>query len=94
MALLEWIGQRVSRNRDRGCPSRIDATVEFSDRDAAARKTRARRKAEMFERLEALPRRIGASQPDSPSWRTDAVGPSAGSRCAFARPDNLTRSPD
>ena len=45
-------------------PPRFTVAVQLSDRDRPARKTRARRKADMFERLKALPRRIGASQPD------------------------------
>lgn len=60
MALLDWIGQRVSREGYRGCPQ-INVAAEFSDRDHPSRRIRARHKAAMFERLETLVRRIGAT---------------------------------
>lgn len=63
MALLEWIGQRVSRDGYRGCPQ-INAAAEFSDPDHPARKIRARHKAEMFERLRGLVARIGPRHPE------------------------------
>jgi AcrR family transcriptional regulator len=53
MALLDWIGQRVSRSGYRGCPQ-INVAAEFSDVDHSARKIRARHKATMFERLKTL----------------------------------------
>ncbi len=63
MALLDWIGQRVSRDGYRGCPQ-INVAAEFSDPDHPARKIRARHKARMFERLKALVSRIEASHAD------------------------------
>ncbi|MGH8291576.1 MAG: TetR/AcrR family transcriptional regulator [Steroidobacteraceae bacterium] len=63
MALLDWIGQRVSRDGYRGCPQ-INAAAEFSDPDHPARKFRARHKAAMFERLRTLVSRIGPSHVD------------------------------
>ncbi|HTX23295.1 MAG TPA: TetR/AcrR family transcriptional regulator [Steroidobacteraceae bacterium] len=62
LALLDWIGQRVSRDGYRGCPQ-INVAAEFSDPDHPARKIRARHKAAMFERLRTLVRRIGRSHP-------------------------------
>ncbi|HEX5354340.1 MAG TPA: TetR/AcrR family transcriptional regulator [Rhodanobacteraceae bacterium] len=63
MALLDWIGRRVSRNGYRGCPQ-INVAAEFSDPDHPARKIRARHKAAMFERLKAIVDRIGAGHAD------------------------------
>jgi AcrR family transcriptional regulator len=63
MALLEWIGERVSRNGYRGCPQ-INVAAEFSDPAHPARKIRARHKAAMFERLKALVGRISPSRTD------------------------------
>lgn len=63
MALLDWIGRRVSRDGYRGCPQ-INVAAEFSDPDHPARKIRARHKAEMFERLRSLVGRIGLRHPD------------------------------
>lgn len=63
LALLDWIGQRVSRDGYRGCPQ-INVAAEFSDDDHPARRIRVRHKAAMYERLNALMRRIGARQPD------------------------------
>ncbi len=63
LALLDWIGQRVSRDGYRGCPQ-INVAAEFSDDDHPARRIRVRHKAAMYERLHALTRRIGAGQPD------------------------------
>ncbi len=68
MALLDWIGQRVSRDGYRGCPQ-INVAAEFSDRDHPARTIRARHKAAMFERLKALTRRIGTRQPDDAAYQ-------------------------
>lgn len=62
-ALLDWIGQRVSRKGYRGCPQ-INVSAEFSDPDHPTRKIRARHKAEMFERLRAIVNRIDVRQPD------------------------------
>ena len=61
MALLDWIGRRVSRNGYRGCPQ-INAAAEFSDPDHPARKIRTRHKAMMFERLLTLASRIKATR--------------------------------
>ncbi len=63
MALLDWIGRRVSRDGYRGCPQ-INVAAEFSDPNHPARKIRARHKAAMFARLRTLVERIGASHPD------------------------------
>ena len=63
MALLDWIGQRVSRHGYRGCPQ-INVAAEFSDPDHPARRIRARHKAKMFERLKAIVDRIGPGHPD------------------------------
>lgn len=63
MALLDWIGRRVSRDGYRGCPQ-INVAAEFSDPSHPARKIRARHKAEMFERLHSLAGRIGQRRPD------------------------------
>lgn len=63
MALLDWIGQRVSRGGYRGCPQ-INVAAEFSDPAHPARALRARHKAAMFERLKTLASRIGSRHPD------------------------------
>ena len=63
MALLEWIGQRVSRDGYRGCPQ-INVGAEFSDARHPARRIRARHKATMVERLKLLVSRIGPSHPE------------------------------
>lgn len=63
MALLDWIGKRVSRDGYRGCPQ-INVAAEFSDPEHPARKIRARHKTTMFERLKTLVSRIGPSHPD------------------------------
>jgi AcrR family transcriptional regulator len=63
MALLEWIGRRVSRDGYRGCPQ-INVSAEFSDRHHPARTIRARHKEAMFQRLRALVSRIGVHHPE------------------------------
>ena len=63
IALLDWIGQRVSRDGYRGCPQ-INVAAEFSDPEHPARKIRARHKKAMFERLKTLVTRIGPGQPE------------------------------
>ena len=63
MALLDWIGRRVSRDGYRGCPQ-INVAAEFSDPAHPARKIRARHKEAMFERLQALVSRIGSGHAD------------------------------
>ena len=68
MALLDWIGQRVSRDGYRGCPQ-INVAAEFSDPNHPARKIRARHKAAMFERLKSLVLRIGVSRPDDVAFQ-------------------------
>lgn len=67
-ALLDWIGQRVSRDGYRGCPQ-INVAAEFSDPDHPARRIRARHKAAMFERLKTLMTRIGPSQPEDVAYQ-------------------------
>lgn len=67
-ALLDGIGQRVSRKGYRGCPQ-INVSAEFSDPNHPARKIRARHKAEMFERLRAIVHRIGTPHPDDTTYQ-------------------------
>lgn len=66
MALLEWIGRRVSRDGYRGCPQ-INVAAEFADPEHPARKIRRRHKAAMLERLRKIVDRIGVSRPDDTS---------------------------
>jgi AcrR family transcriptional regulator len=68
MALLDWIGRRVSRDEYRGCPQ-INVAAEFSGLDHPARKIRARHKAAMFERLKTLVSRIGPPRPDDVAYQ-------------------------
>ena len=68
MALLEWIGQRVSREGYRGCPQ-INVAAEFSDPDHPARRIRARHKAAMYERLKAIVSRIGTRHPEEVAYQ-------------------------
>jgi AcrR family transcriptional regulator len=68
MALLEWLGERVSRDGYRGCPQ-INVAAEFSDAAHPARKIRARHKAAMFERLKALAIRIGARHTEDVAYQ-------------------------
>ena len=63
MALLAWIGGRVSRDGYRGCPQ-INVAAEFADAEHPARRIRRRHKAAMLERLRVLVRRIGVIRPD------------------------------
>jgi len=63
MSLLEWIGQRVSRDGYRGCPQ-INVAAEFADPEHPARRIRKRHKAEMLERLTKIVRRTGVQRPD------------------------------
>jgi AcrR family transcriptional regulator len=58
MALLEWIGKRVSRDGYRGCPQ-INVAAEFADPEHPARRIRRRHKAEMLERLKQIVGKIG-----------------------------------
>ena len=62
-ALCRWIGERVSRDRYRGCPQ-INLAAEFSDPDHPARRIAAAHKKEMRHRLEALCEESGAVAPD------------------------------
>ncbi|MGA7538297.1 MAG: TetR family transcriptional regulator [Steroidobacteraceae bacterium] len=68
MALLDWIGQRVSRGGYRGCPQ-INVAAEFSDANHPARKIRARHKATMFERLQTLVSRLVPSRPEEVAYQ-------------------------
>ncbi len=68
MALLAWVGQRVSRDGYRGCPQ-INVAAEFSDPDHPARRIRARHKETMFRRLEALVERISVRHPDEVAYQ-------------------------
>lgn len=63
IALLDWVGQRVSRNGYRGCPQ-INVAAEFSDPDHPARRIRARHKEAMFARLKVLVSRMGVRSAD------------------------------
>jgi AcrR family transcriptional regulator len=66
MALLEWIGRRVSRDGYRGCPQ-INVAAEFADSEHPARRIRRRHKAAMLERLKEIVDRIGVLRPDDTS---------------------------
>jgi AcrR family transcriptional regulator len=66
MALLDWIGKRVSRDGYRGCPQ-INVAAEFSDPVHPARKIRRRHKAAMLARLRGIVDRTGAPRPDDTS---------------------------
>lgn len=68
MALLEWIGERVSREGYRGCPQ-INVAAEISDPDHPARRIRARHKAAMLERLKVLVSRIGANHAEDVAYQ-------------------------
>lgn len=57
MAILDWVGQRVSRDGYRGCPQ-INVAAEFSDPDHPARRIRREHKAEMYARLKGLVTRM------------------------------------
>jgi AcrR family transcriptional regulator len=61
MALLDWIGRRVTRDGYRGCPQ-INVAAEFSDSEHPARRIGRRHKAQMHERLLALVSRLGAKR--------------------------------
>jgi AcrR family transcriptional regulator len=63
MALLDWIGRRVSRDGYRGCPQ-INVAAEFSYPEHPARKIRRRHKAAMLERLRDIVDRSGVPRPD------------------------------
>lgn len=66
MALLEWIGKRVSRDGYRGCPQ-INVAAEFADPEHPARRIRRRHKAEMLERLKQIVGGIGVLRLDDTS---------------------------
>jgi AcrR family transcriptional regulator len=66
MALLEWIGRRVSRDGYRGCPQ-INVAAEFADPDHPARKIRRRHKAAMLERLRHIVDMTEVWRPDDTS---------------------------
>jgi AcrR family transcriptional regulator len=68
MALLDWIGRRVSRSGYRGCPQ-INVAAEFSDPGHPARKMRARHKEAMVERLKAIVSRLGLNPPDDAAYQ-------------------------
>lgn len=68
LGLLDWIGQRVSRDGYRGCPQ-INVAAEFSDPSHPARKIRARHKAEMFQRLRTITSRTGSRHPDDAAYQ-------------------------
>jgi AcrR family transcriptional regulator len=68
MALLDWIGRRVSRDGYRGCPQ-INVAAEFSDPGHPARRIRARHKEALFERLKGLVNRIGSSHADDAAYQ-------------------------
>ncbi len=63
MALLGWIGSRVSRDGYRGCPQ-INVAAEFSDPAHPARRIRQKHKAQMYERLCALTLRMRLRHPE------------------------------
>jgi AcrR family transcriptional regulator len=66
MALLEWIGRRVSRDGYRGCPQ-INVAAEFADPEHPARKIRRRHKTAMLDRLREIVTRIAIARPDDTS---------------------------
>lgn len=66
MAILEWIGRRVSRDGYRGCPQ-INVAAEFADLEHPARKIRRRHKAAMLERLTQIVNKIRVSRPGDTS---------------------------
>jgi AcrR family transcriptional regulator len=68
MALLDWIGKRVSRDGYRGCPQ-INVAAEFSDPEHPARRIRRRHKAAMLERLRDIVDRSGVARPDDTSMQ-------------------------
>lgn len=63
MAILEWVGLRVSRDGYRGCPQ-INVAAEFSDPHHPARKIRREHKAEMYGRLKSLVARMKIRRSD------------------------------
>ena len=63
MALLDWIGKRVSRDGYRGCPQ-INVAAEFADTTHPARTVRREHKTEMLKRLRDIVGRIGVKRPD------------------------------
>ena len=63
MALLNWIGTRVSRDGYRGCPQ-INVAAEFADPEHPARRIRTQHKAQMLKRLGDIVGRIGVTRPD------------------------------
>ncbi len=63
MAVLDWVGQRVSRDGYRGCPQ-INVAAEFSDPEHPARRIRRQHKAEMYARLKELVAGIKLRRPD------------------------------
>lgn len=68
MALLDWIGRRVSRSGYRGCPQ-INVAAEFSDPAHPARKIRARHKEVMFERLKAIVSRVRHDRAEDAAYK-------------------------
>lgn len=68
MALLKWIGERVTREGYRGCPQ-INVAAEFSDPEHPARSIRTRHKAAMYERLKVLVNRIGANHAEDVAYQ-------------------------
>ena len=63
VAILNWVGQRVSRDGYRGCPQ-INVAAEFSDANHPARKIRKAHKVEMYARLRSLVARLKLRKPD------------------------------
>ena len=61
MAVLDWIGRRVSRDGYRGCPQ-INVAAEFSDSEHPTRRIQRRHKAQMHDRLLALVSRLGVKR--------------------------------
>jgi AcrR family transcriptional regulator len=62
-ALCAWIGERVRRERYRGCPQ-LNVAAEFADQDHPAKLVSRRHKREMLARLISLCDAAGVQDPD------------------------------
>jgi len=62
-AHMRWIGERVGRNRYRGCPQ-LNVAAEFSDEDHPARIVAVAHKKELRRRLTDIAKRLSVRRPD------------------------------
>jgi AcrR family transcriptional regulator len=62
-AHMRWIGERVGRNRYRGCPQ-LNVAAEFSDEDHPARIVAVAHKKELRRRLTDIAKRLSVHRPD------------------------------